>query len=96
MLAGVAAATVVAPVDLVKSRMMNRGQAAQAGPAAGPAAAAVRYRSMLDCLRQTVAAEGVLALWKGWLPACARLGPHTCISLLVFEKLRYFAGLAPV
>lgn len=51
---------------------------------------------MADCLGQTVRAEGVLALWKGWAPSCIRLGPHTCISLLIFEKMRNLAGLAPV
>jgi hypothetical protein len=56
----------------------------------------LRYRGMLDCLSQSVRAEGVLALWKGLLPSCARLGPHTCISLLIFERFRYMAGLAPI
>ena len=40
--------------------------------------------------------EGVLSLWRGWLPSWVRLGPHTCISLLVFEWLRKVAGLEPI
>ncbi|KAI8472255.1 MAG: mitochondrial carrier domain-containing protein [Monoraphidium minutum] len=88
MVAGVACATVVAPVDLVKSRYMN-----QPVDAAGRG---LRYRGMLDCLVQSARAEGVRALWKGLLPSCVRLGPHTCISLLIFEKFRHLAGLAPI
>jgi hypothetical protein len=56
----------------------------------------LRYRGMLDCLLQSARSEGPLALWKGWGPSCARLGPHTCISLLIFERLRQAAGLSPI
>jgi len=87
MVAGVACATVVAPVDLIKSRFMNQPVAGGKG---------LRYGSMADCLLQTVRGEGVLALWKGWTPSCIRLGPHTCISLLIFEKFRQWAGLSPI
>lgn len=45
---------------------------------------------------QIVRREGVLSLWRGWLPSWVRLGPHTCISLLVFERLRKVAGLEPI
>ena len=88
MVAGVACATVVAPVDLIKSRYMNQPVAASGRGA--------HYASMADCLAQAVRAEGPLALWKGWAPSCMRLGPHTCISLLIFERLRHWAGIAPI
>lgn len=55
-----------------------------------------RYSSMAHCLGSTVRSEGVRALWKGWAPSCLRLGPHTCVSLLIFEQLRRLAGLAPI
>lgn len=45
---------------------------------------------------QAVRTGGVLSLWAGFLPSWIRLGPHTCISLLVFEWLRQQAGLAPL
>ena len=45
---------------------------------------------------QAVRSGGVLSLWAGFMPSWIRLGPHTCISLLVFEWLRKQAGLAPI
>ena len=52
------------PADVIKSRIMAGG---------GHASAA--YSGMLDCLVKTVKHEGVTALWKGFLPCWARLGP---------------------
>ena len=53
--------------DVVKSRIMASGGAANAH--------AVIYSGTLDCLVKTVRTEGVLALWKGFLPCWGRLGP---------------------
>ena len=33
------------------------------------------YKGVMDCAVQTVKGEGVLSLWKGFLPAYARQGP---------------------
>jgi solute carrier family 25 protein 14/30 len=54
------------------------------------------YRSAFDCAVKTVQREGPLALYKGFLMCWLRLGPHTMLSLMIFEKLRSFAGLKPV
>ena len=56
-----------APADVVKSRIMASGGAANAH--------AVIYSGTIDCLVKTVRTEGVLALWKGFLPCWGRLGP---------------------
>jgi hypothetical protein len=40
--------------------------------------------------------EGVRGFFKGWLPNWFRLGPHTIISLMVYEELRAKMGLRPV
>ena len=32
--------------------------------------------------------EGVLALWKGWVPSYMRLGPHFLVSFPLLELLR--------
>eukprot|EP00449_Zooxanthella_nutricula_P024168 CAMPEP_0198545586 /NCGR_PEP_ID=MMETSP1462-20131121/64596_1 /TAXON_ID=1333877 /ORGANISM="Brandtodinium nutriculum, Strain RCC3387" /LENGTH=248 /DNA_ID=CAMNT_0044275971 /DNA_START=8 /DNA_END=754 /DNA_ORIENTATION=- len=79
---GITAATVAAPVDLVKSRVMDDARAS-ATAAAGPS-----YRGALDCALRTVQAEGPLALWKGWVPSYLRLGPHFMCSLPLLEFLR--------
>lgn len=66
------------PADVMKSRMMADSAA---------------YSSTLQCLKQTVASEGVLALWKGFLPTWARVGPWTFIFWTSYEQLRRVAGL---
>jgi solute carrier family 25 protein 14/30 len=40
---------------------------------------------------QTLANEGPLAFYKGFLPFWLRLGPHTIISLIAFEHLSVFS-----
>ncbi len=92
MIAGVAAAVVTSPVDLVKSRMMMARSASGGGGGGG----AVKYKGMADCALQTVRAEGVFALYKGFNAQWLRIGPHTTITFLVFEQLRKAAGFAPV
>lgn len=64
------------PVDVVCTRMYN--QAAGAG----------LYRSPLDCLRKTFAAEGLAGLYKGWAAQYARVAPHTTFTFLCFEQFR--------
>jgi len=78
---GVTAATVAAPVDLVRSRVMDdaRGTTGSA------------YSGALDCAWRTVKAEGPFALWKGWAPSYLRLGPHFMVSLPLLEFLRTHA-----
>ena len=51
------------------------------------------YRSAFDCLRKTVAAEGVKALYKGWLPTWMRMAPWSLVFFLSFEQLRRVTGL---
>ena len=43
-------------------------------------------------MRKTVAAEGVLALWKGWLPTWMRMAPWSLTFFVTFEQLRRITG----
>lgn len=81
--AGLVAALATTPVDVAKTRLMSQGQAR-------------KYSSTLDCLLKTAAAEGPLAVYKGFWPTWMRLGPHTIITFTVFEYLRALTGLPPV
>jgi solute carrier family 25 uncoupling protein 27 len=78
---GLAAATMGTPADVVKARVMT----ADAG----------RYRGSLDCLLQTVRAEGPASLYKGFLPCWLRMAPWSLTFWLTFERLRTLAGLQP-
>ncbi|KAF9942863.1 hypothetical protein BGZ67_009957 [Mortierella alpina] len=82
------ASTVAAtsPIDTVKVRYMN-----QQFNALGHGAL---YRSALDCAVKTVQREGPLALYKGFSMCWLRLGPHTMLSLMIFEKLRSWLAQA--
>jgi hypothetical protein len=85
MVAGVVAAFVTSPVDLVKSRVM-----VQPLDSAGRG---LLYSSTFDCFRKVVKKEGPLALFKGFNSQWLRIGPHTTISLMAFEQLRHLVGM---
>lgn len=46
------------------------------------------YRSAFDVYSQTIKHEGFLSLWKGIVPYCVRMAPHTALSLIILEQLR--------
>ena len=80
---GLSATTLSCPADVVKTRMMNQGKEGKA-----------LYRSSYDCLVKTVRHEGIRALWKGFLPTWARLGPWQFVFWVSYEKLRRASGIS--
>ena len=68
------------PADTVKTRFMASGSAAL-------------YRNPIDCVVQTVRAEGALALYRGYWPTLARQGPVMVVQMPLVEQLRRLAGL---
>jgi len=80
IMAGFLATIASSPFDVVKSRVMNQPVDAQGR--------GLRYSSTIDCFRKSIQAEGVLSLWKGFLPNFARLGPHCVVTFMVIEQLR--------
>lgn len=45
------------------------------------------YKGTVDVIRKIISNEGVLALWKGFTPYYARLGPHTVLTFIILEQL---------
>ncbi|OVA12207.1 Mitochondrial carrier protein [Macleaya cordata] len=84
-MSGLAATALSCPADVVKTRMMNQ--------ATGKEAKAM-YRNSYDCLVKTVRVEGVMALWKGFFPTWARLGPWQFVFWVSYEKFRNIVGLS--
>ncbi|CAD7965563.1 unnamed protein product [Amoebophrya sp. A25] len=67
------------PFDVVKSRIQNM-------PTPKPGEAPL-YTGMIDCCAKSVAADGPLVLWRGFLPAFVKLAPYTIISLSLLERI---------
>ncbi|RCV33855.1 hypothetical protein SETIT_7G116500v2 [Setaria italica] len=80
---GLSATTLSCPADVIKTRMMNQGKEGKA-----------LYRNSYDCLVKTVRHEGATALWKGFLPTWARLGPWQFVFWVSYEKLRCASGIS--
>ena len=55
---------------------------------------AIEKQSMLVVLRTILRDEGALVLFRGWLPAYFRLGPHALICFPLFEQIRVGFGLS--
>jgi hypothetical protein len=71
----------VSPFDMVRTRLMNQ-----------PADAKI-YNNALDCVVKIVKNEGILVLWRGFIPIWSRFAPTTTIQLVIFEQLRAAAGM---
>lgn len=83
-LAGLICTITTSPVDVIKTRFQNT-----------PSHSGI-YSSVFDCLVKSVKAEGVFGLYKGFLPNWMRLGPHSVISLLMYDNLCIAFGLKPI
>lgn len=64
------ASVVTAPVDLIKTRMMN----------------SQTYSSSFDCILKIISREGSASLFKGFTPAFMRLAPHNLVLWLTMEQ----------
>ena len=66
----------------IKTRMMNQ-------PKDKPL-----YSGPIDCVAKTVRAEGIGGLYKGFVPAYARLAPHRVVHFVCLEQLNRAFGVA--
>lgn len=48
------------------------------------------YKGVFDCFFKTVRTEGILALYKGFLPHLSRILPHTILTLSLAEQTNKF------
>ncbi|XP_072355200.1 mitochondrial uncoupling protein 4 isoform X1 [Scyliorhinus torazame] len=83
--AGLVAASLGTPADVIKSRIMNQTRDKQGR--------GLQYKSTIDCLMKTVKREGLVSLYKGFLPTWARMAPWSMTFWLTFEQLRKFTGV---
>lgn len=83
-MSGLSATTLSCPADVVKTRMMNQSSGKETN---------LMYKNSFDCLLKTAKHEGITALWKGFFPTWARLGPWQFVFWVSYEKFRHIAGL---
>jgi len=55
---------------------------------------AASNQSTLHVLKESILHEGPRVLFRGWLPAWARLQPTTILTFLVLEQLRELVDLS--
>ncbi|KAI0093377.1 mitochondrial carrier [Irpex rosettiformis] len=70
------------PVDVVKVRSMTDKTK--------------QFHGVVHCIRTILVNEGPLAFYKGFGMCWGRLGTHTIVSFLAFERLRKLFGMDPM
>ncbi|CAG8553598.1 31798_t:CDS:2 [Gigaspora margarita] len=78
-IAGAVGATVVYPIDLVKTRMQN-----QRSKVVGE----LLYRNSIDCFKKVVQNEGLVGLYSGLGPQLVGVAPEKAIKLTVNDFMR--------
>ncbi|EMD37743.1 hypothetical protein CERSUDRAFT_114376 [Gelatoporia subvermispora B] len=79
MFAGLFCSITSNPVDVVKVRLMNDK--------------AREFSGVTDCIRSIIRREGLGAFYKGFSMCWARLGTHTIVTFLIFERVRLLLGI---
>ncbi|KZT39129.1 mitochondrial carrier [Sistotremastrum suecicum HHB10207 ss-3] len=82
MFAGLFCSITSNPVDVIKVRLMNDKERKLGG--------------IVGTLKGMLRNEGALSLWKGFSMCWARLGTHTVVTFVVFERFREWTGIAPM
>ncbi|KAG8296961.1 hypothetical protein J6590_045803 [Homalodisca vitripennis] len=77
MISGLITTAASMPVDIAKTRIQNM-KMINGKP---------EYTGAVDVLTKVVKNEGFFALWKGFTPYYARLGPHTVLTFIFLEQL---------
>jgi len=89
-IAGMPAASLVTPADVIKTRLQVAARAGQ-----------TTYSGVMDCFRKILREEGPKALWKGAGARVFRSSPQFGVTLLMYELLQRwfyvdFGGVKPM
>ncbi|XP_049640559.1 electrogenic aspartate/glutamate antiporter SLC25A13, mitochondrial isoform X1 [Suncus etruscus] len=76
-IAGMPAASLVTPADVIKTRLQVAARAGQ-----------TTYNGVIDCFRKILREEGPKALWKGAAARVFRSSPQFGVTLLTYELLQ--------
>ncbi|KAI1884841.1 hypothetical protein AGOR_G00213990 [Albula goreensis] len=76
-IAGIPAASLVTPADVIKTRLQVAARAGQ-----------TTYSGVIDCFRKILREEGFRALWKGAGARVCRSSPQFGVTLVTYELLQ--------
>lgn len=76
-IAGIPAASLVTPADVIKTRLQVAARAGQ-----------TTYSGVIDCFRKILKEEGFRALWKGAGARMCRSSPQFGVTLVTYELLQ--------
>ncbi|XP_020292454.1 mitochondrial uncoupling protein Bmcp isoform X2 [Pseudomyrmex gracilis] len=82
--ASMGSAVASTPIDVIRTRLMNQRRVCVV--TSKPMSHI--YSGSMDCLVQTIKNEGVLALYKGFVPTWFRMGPWNIIFFITYEQLK--------
>jgi len=90
MISGLVTTAASMPVDIAKTRIQNM-KTVNGIP---------EYKGTFDVLGKVIRREGFFALWKGFTPYYARIGPHTVLTFIFLEQMNgayksYVMGISP-
>ncbi|XP_017784992.1 PREDICTED: mitochondrial 2-oxoglutarate/malate carrier protein [Nicrophorus vespilloides] len=80
MISGLVTTAASMPVDIAKTRIQNM-KVVDGKP---------EFTGAVDVLSKVIRNEGVFALWKGFTPYYARLGPHTVLTFIFLEQMNHY------
>lgn len=78
-LAGFIASVASNPVDVIKTRIMDQKPGADG---------TLPYKGQVHCFQKTVAEEGAMALYKGFVPTFTRQAPYVIVMFMTAEQLK--------
>jgi solute carrier family 25 (mitochondrial phosphate transporter), member 23/24/25/41 len=82
-LSGAVSATVVYPINLLRTRLQAQGTVLHPPT----------YDGIIDVTRKTIKGEGVMGLFKGVTPNLLKVAPAVSISYVVYENAKGLLGL---
>ncbi|XP_046808958.1 mitochondrial uncoupling protein Bmcp isoform X2 [Lucilia cuprina] len=89
-IASLGSAIASTPIDVIRTRLMNQRHVTVVNGMATAATSTKIYTGSLDCAIQTVRNEGLLALYKGFIPTWVRMGPWNVIFFMTYEQLKKY------
>ncbi|CAD7093734.1 unnamed protein product [Hermetia illucens] len=77
--AGTAMSLALTPPEVILTRLYNQG--------INEKGQGLYYRGMIDCLWKIWSVEGIHGLYKGFWPSYIRVGPHSTLVLVFYDKI---------